>query len=952
VFNLDDQALPVRVKLGLGADPSADPASWILDDVTDDVIGGIAVVRGRGQNAKQAEPSRVEGLTLANPDGRYSPLYVPGPNYPNIRRGVPIQIELDEDYLAQFIPRITDTFGRSVGSGWGTPDAGPAWGLVGAGGSVVNADWSVNGSAGIQSVPVASAYRISFATAELLDARIEATVTCAMPTGGALEPCNLLLRYNTATSTYYMFRISIAPGGAITASIMSNNPNTTIATVNTGLTHAAATPLRVLAECAGPFLRFKVWQGTATSTPPATWTVTATSTVLTSPGSAGIRSGVAAGNTNTKPVLFTIDDVKITAMSVRFGGTVAQWLPDWPTGNDDDTATVTVKAFGSLYRPGKRTSASWSPLRRRYTLDVNKPIAFWSCEDGSQSTQAASGLPGGTPMTTRGTVSFAGGTAFTLPRLGTLPLADLSAGGALTAAVDPATPAVMQWCVQFWAATSANVFGAPIRLMEWSTPFGDYVRWAIVQTTAYITQLIAYDASGAATTVLSGAGYADMVEYRASAIQSGSDITVELSSAGYVIGSGTLTGKLVGCTPVKITANPDQKVIPATAMPGQYWEHNLLVVGQIGLWATINAPRGAQGLYDADTAMYYSASLANAGEAAHNRVVRVCTEHGIAVKIIEGSSDFATAMGGQPSAGVVALWQDCERTDDGILTDMPFGMAYVARSALYNRPISLNLDVTLGQVKLPFQPTYDDQSLVNDVEVTRPGGSSARIQADGDLSPDGIEGPYDDSPNVNVYSDYDLPHHASWRVHEGTVDEMRVPALAWDLALSPELAQDWINTDIGHRVKATGVLPTQYAGGIVDMILGGYTERFDTGVWTVQGNGNPASAYTVGVLEDPILGRLDTDGSQLFDPAVAAANGASTTFRVAITAGPLWITKAAYPTEFPFDVAIAGTRWTVTDLTTVSSVLQTFTAQPVDGVVRTQPVGTPISLWQPAILAL
>lgn len=94
--------------------------------------------------------------------------------------------------------------------------------------------------------------------------------------------------------------------------------------------------------------------------------------------------------------------------------------------------------------------------------------------------------------------------------------------------------------------------------------------------------------------------------------------------------------------------------------------------------------------------------------------------------------------------------------------------------------------------------------------------------------------------------------------------------------------------------------------------------------------------------------RVDTDGSQL----AAAASSTTTSLSVATSSGPLWVTSAAHPEEFPFDVAVGGERVQVTAITGATSP-QTFTVvRSVNGVVKTQTAGTAVHLADPAIIAL
>jgi hypothetical protein len=85
----------------------------------------------------------------------------------------------------------------------------------------------------------------------------------------------------------------------------------------------------------------------------------------------------------------------------------------------------------------------------------------------------------------------------------------------------------------------------------------------------------------------------------------------------------------------------------------------------------------------------------------------------------------------------------------------------------------------------------------------------------------------------------------------------------------------------------------------------GYSETFGSITWDMVFNATPSGPWIVGVLDDLLLGRGDTDGSTLQSGITAAA----TSMSVAMPSGLLWTTD---PTELPFDVMVGGEQMTVT----------------------------------------
>jgi hypothetical protein len=129
------------------------------------------------------------------------------------------------------------------------------------------------------------------------------------------------------------------------------------------------------------------------------------------------------------------------------------------------------------------------------------------------------------------------------------------------------------------------------------------------------------------------------------------------------------------------------------------------------------------------------------------------------------------------------------------------------------------------------------------------------------------------------------------------------------------------------------------------MVLG-FTEGLGGKHYAMEFNAVPASPYDVIILDDLVYGRLDTDGSTL----AAGVSSGATALSVA-TAGsfPLWTTDSG---DFPFDIAIAGERVTVTNITGSSSPQSFTVTRSVNGVSKAQSSGADVRLWTPPVPAL
>lgn len=212
-----------------------------------------------------------------------------------------------------------DTFTRSSASGWSTADTGQTYSLIwtndGGGGLT---DVVVNGSAATMTVRATNNYKIMVMNVSLLATNVQ--TTASVPFGdvtgtGNIEIAGCMLRYNSGANNYYLVRPEILPNETVGMTIRKviSGSETVLATLATvsGVTWSAGAKLRVRADISGTgVISGKVWlDGT---TEPASYQLTFTDTSITAAGAIGIRGGVASGNTNTLPIVFTYDNLVVT----------------------------------------------------------------------------------------------------------------------------------------------------------------------------------------------------------------------------------------------------------------------------------------------------------------------------------------------------------------------------------------------------------------------------------------------------------------------------------------------------------------------------------------------------------------------------------------------------------------------------------------------------------------
>jgi hypothetical protein len=612
--------------------------------------------------------------------------------------------------------------------------------------------------------------------------------------------------------------------------------------------------------------------------------------------------------------------------SYRFWGEVTGWPEDWDTTGED--VWVDVEAAGILQRLSQGNTPLRSTMYRGLmSAATPTPVAYWPCEDGASATSLASAL-GGPAMALRGSPTLSSDTGFLCSSA--FPVMN---GASLVGTV-PSYTVTGQSQVRFLMYLPTSPPDGT-QLIKVGTSGGTIPFWAIAYGTGGSLTLKGLDTDGLTVLVNSGAitfavdGHRIRVSMELT--QQGADVAwnlgvVNASDASGTGFSGTFTSQTVG------------KITSVTVCPGQTITTG--VFGHISVQNQVTSGTDIAGSVDAFV-----------GESPSIRFGRLCLEQGINYVHIAGAAS-TDAMGPQLPNTFLALLQECVDVDQGVYfeRETAFGLAYRNRSELYNQPAQLTLSYGAHQLSAVPKPVPDDQKVRNQITATRPNGSSATAELDtGALStqdpPRGV-GVYPDDPSLNVKLDSDLPDHAAWRLHLGTVDEPRYPAISVNLAHSSMAGSqriDALNVLFGTRIVVAS--PPSRLGGDISQIVIGIQETITHFEHRITFVCQPASPFEVFVLDDPVRGKLTSDGSVLAQDMTPT----QTSVQVAVTAGPLWTIAAG---DFPFDVAVAGERMTVTNITGTSSP-QTFTVtRSVNGVVKAHAANEPINLASPAALAL
>jgi hypothetical protein len=609
--------------------------------------------------------------------------------------------------------------------------------------------------------------------------------------------------------------------------------------------------------------------------------------------------------------------------SYRFWGEVTAWPEDWDTTDTD--IWVDIEAAGILRRLSQGTTPLRSTLYRGLmSAATTTPVAYWPMEDAAGASFMTSAL-GGPNMQIGGAPSLSADSGFACSA--SLPTMNNGAfvGPVPSYAVTGQTQ--VRWLMYLPSAPANGT------VLVQATGTGTVAMWTVTYGTGGSLSTTGYDRDGNIVAGPAPVGFAldgtDRIRVSLELTQNGTTgIDWALSVINATTGSiGGLSGTFATVTVGRIIA---VTVTPAGTLADAVFGH-------------VSVQNDVTSVFDLAGQV-----TAFKGEVATTRLARLCTEEGINFTNIRGLS--ADAMGPQLPNTFLALVQECVDVDQGVFyeRDVAFGLAYRPRAVLYNSPATLTLSYPGHQLSDTPKPVPDDQNVKNSVTASRPDGASTLVELEtGRLSiqppPLGV-GTYPDTPSLNVLRDDDLLQHAAWRVHLGTVDEPRYPAISINLAHPSMAAQRFAALDVlpGSRIVVQS--PPSRLGGDISQIVIGSSETITHFEHRIVFVGEPESPYHVGVVEDAVLGKVDSEDSYL------AGDMTPTQASVLVSiATSTWVTD---PVQFPFDVTIAGEQMTVTGVTGASSPQLFALTRSVNGVVKTHQAGEQVRLTHPAVIAL
>jgi len=909
--------LRITVEAALGADLTAAPSTWSWTDVTLWVRGdGITISpRGRMSEFSTAPPAKAS-WTLINTDGRWTERNPLGVWYGTIGFNTPVRILVAPDTNT-----ASDTFNRTTSNGWGTAVVGGAWTVDGTA-----AEYSTTGSQARLTLGTAGVRRYATLPTSYLIHDVTVRIrTAALATGAALS-AGVVFQFTDAsnnnrgeiifnTDQSIAVRHVVRSGG-------TDSPGATV--VVSGLTHVANTFYRVRMQThavTGRAVRIKVWADNAAE--PTVWNQWNTlGAGVVASGKLGLTGTRETGNTNANAVIEFDDFTFVDGPCRRHTG----YFDNLPRRWADHSATVLyapVTASG-LSRRLQQGGSIKSAIKAAILSGTVQPRAYWPCEDGATSTQLATALPVGYPMTVNGGEGLASGQA-----AGSYPVLSATTTGLIRGSVLPYAPG--DWNVQ-WLANIPSTPASNQALLRWFTATGGtYPYWQLVLTSGSVVRLEAYDSAGERLSdpgvTFPATAYGRQLWVEVTALRSGSDIAYTYAiflpdGVTQVTGGGTKTTAVPGA----VTSVAFGNGAGANALSG-------MVLGHIVVYDDTTVTNGVL------------ASLGWGLEASNVRVGRLGRQESVALTMATPTYDFAV-MGSPSATTLLGQLQEIESTEVGILfDDVDGGMTVLGREARYNRPVALTLDVTAHQLAV-LEPDNDDQLLCNDATSSQPGGTAYRYQ-DTTSTRSVSRGVYPKPFSANVYSAADLKFDAMFRTAIGTVDDDRYTTVEFSLTGNPSLIAAWLACDIGSRVQITNAAALLNPDPI-DLIIEGYQEFLAGTDWRVTLYTSSAKIWNAWIAES---GSGNSSRPDSGTSTTAASYGPAVTSLSMVTTDPLdvWTTSGA---DLPIDIVISGEVVRVTAISGATSP-QTFTVtRAINGVSKTLPAGSPVHLANASVLAL
>lgn len=867
------------------------------------------------------QPNSLE-VTLANDDLDMDPSNVASPYYGRIGRNTPAR-------LVDYIPgatTVTDSFTRTVASGWGSATSGQTWTTSGGSAS----DFAVSSGLGRMTLGSINVSRRATLAAVVSggDARMLWTIPVD-PTGDDIET-TLMVHYQDANNYVQASIYWDREGRPIELQFVRR-----VAGVVTQLaiTHLTMSPVAAGLTCwmrvqwSGSHLRMKAWPAAATE--PELWTLSAIDTTWPS-GQVGIRANLQPLFAGGTPQLVTVDNFSLAAFTadVLCTGEASSWKPaasvEHVPGASRGRAQVDLTAEGILRRLGRWEESTRSPLARQIGSYASL-LGYWRLEDPAQAQNLANDTVGGSPGTfTEGVKLSADDGAAGARAALTMELGSQISGRFQFDATSDGYQ--ISWLMKLDELPTSGTY---IAVFQWTDTMQRIWYWRINNASFEWEVNDEYGAQVAQHSAQWGAGLdpTEWVRYRMKVSVTGSTVTFE--PAWYMQDFISVYGTSDSFTNVSVGYPIGWQVVANAYTAKAAYGH---VFGVSDLSLDLLNDYDAKGAFNAYT-----------GETAFARYVRLMRENGLSYRVY-GTNAWSPLMGRQPRGTLLQILEDLRRTDGGLIYDAPDRVRLIFAMNNYLANQTPVLALTKGvDVGYPLVKVIDDQGAANDITVENWDGTEARVtKTTGELSvlppPAGV-GRYSSKLEVSLRWAEALEQRGAWELANNTLPGPRYPTVNVDLLANPSLKQAVAGVRPGSIITIDGELPDKLYLLVVQIERKGGSYR-DTASFTCV----PADLYVSGEYDDGVR-RYDSASTTLAEDLTTTE-----------TDWDLFIADPAdrwRPGSSGYDVIVGGERCTVTNVTTGAASgagwTQTMTCtRSVNGVVKPHATGAEVHVFQPA----
>lgn len=892
------------------------------------------------QRGSLCPPSTVEGV-LNNTGGHWTPGNPMSDYYEYLRsRNVPTRLSL----------RVSrDAFGRTLPTSLGPTDTGEVWSTSG-----VNDSYSVGSGVGNIAISAVASFGLAIIGDSYPDCegRITFDVGGITPTGAPIEPGNVVMRYQASgpfIGEHYMLRVEVRTDQVVQLTIVHSSLGALTGTVSVG-TNAAGRKWRVAFYAEGQTLRGKCWE--IASPEPVGWQISVHDTRL-SGGFPGFRAGVAAGNTNTKPVTMAHDNWELLLR--RHTGELAYLQPSWDESHRGKKAAF--KCADITQRLGRPQRPALQSAPRRY---LTSNAQFTATDVWPLDESATDSAPGLNAISAGRPAQFLRYNAISISP------ATPDRGAAKWGDPDPNFP-VVPAAVQLSNDGNLSMYPNQTPLgSAWSfmlalklaPDMGSFIFMSTPAVTSRFTFLLYTDGtydlfsnpsgSSVSNGFLYPAGFdGSWVTLGVTTFPSGADTDARVFVNGENRGGGLIAAD-AGYSPLsRIIINAGQATVGGqgtAAFSSAFVTASRLDTFVSGETIGAHAHRAIMGWV---------------GERATARALRLSTEEGVPFDYY-GSSTDSRPMGPQRPIPLLDSLAECAEVDGGILYAPRYsgGVALRPRRSMCARPVDATLSYSSKQVSPPFSSSADDRPTANQVTAERLSGGTVTVEQvtgpmnTGDPGTDlDAAGLSPAEVKVNVQSDVQLGDIAGWVRALGTVPEIRFPRVSVNfqaLAMRvPSLttARAVMTLHVGDRLQITGLTQADIYRDLDQIVLGAREILGGIKEHQLILNTAPYEKYrtaTFGDASSRYDGAVTTLDAQLTSGTTGARN-------ITVTSGPRWTTTTG---SYPLDVIIGGERITISGVTgTGTAQVMTISARNVNALPtaggKTHPAGTRVSLYQP-----